>query len=151
MHLVPLTPHEENGLRLHGLPIGKPSQLADAFRLGFRWSSQTPTPTATSPDQPASAPPTPSKLSVPRWSVSLLDSSSSLDQFVFRHTLPNPSVEEDFRRDLAAVVAEVLSMAAETCSKRTEVYRQDASLLTDSPLKPCVIAAEIQSLLGPLS
>ena len=40
MHLKPLTPIEEAGLRAHGLPVGKPSQLADAFRLGMAWSEK---------------------------------------------------------------------------------------------------------------
>lgn len=38
MHLKPITPNEEAGLRAHGLPVGKPSQLADAFRLGMAWA-----------------------------------------------------------------------------------------------------------------
>ena len=38
MHLKPMTPEEESGLRAHGLPVGKPNQLADAFRLGMAWA-----------------------------------------------------------------------------------------------------------------
>ncbi len=38
MHSQPLTPLERSGLEKHGLPIGKPSQLADAFRQGIRWA-----------------------------------------------------------------------------------------------------------------
>lgn len=38
MHKIPLTPLEEEGLRLHGLDIGTPSQLSDAFRLGMNWA-----------------------------------------------------------------------------------------------------------------
>ena len=38
MHLKPLTPIEEAGLRAHGLPVGTPSQLADAFRFGVAWA-----------------------------------------------------------------------------------------------------------------
>ena len=42
MHKVPLTPLEEEGLKAHGLPIGKPSQLSDVFRQGVAWAlSQT--------------------------------------------------------------------------------------------------------------
>ena len=37
MHKVPLTPLEEEGLKKHGLPIGIPSQLSDAFRHGVAW------------------------------------------------------------------------------------------------------------------
>ena len=40
MHIKPLTPIEEAGLRAHGLPVGTPSQLADAFRLGMAWSEK---------------------------------------------------------------------------------------------------------------
>ena len=40
MHLKPLTPIEEAGLRAHGLPVGTPSQLADAFRLGMAWADK---------------------------------------------------------------------------------------------------------------
>ena len=39
MHKIPLTPIEESGLRAHGLDIGKPSQLSDAFRQGVRYAS----------------------------------------------------------------------------------------------------------------
>lgn len=38
MHKVPLTPIEEAGLRAHGLDIGTPSQLSDAFRQGVRFA-----------------------------------------------------------------------------------------------------------------
>lgn len=38
MHRKPLTPLEESGLRAHGLDIGTPSQLSDAFRQGVRWA-----------------------------------------------------------------------------------------------------------------
>ena len=39
MHNIPITDIEREGLEKHGLgrSIGKPSQLADAFRLGVRW------------------------------------------------------------------------------------------------------------------
>ena len=37
MHKIPLTPTEESGLRAHGLDIGTPSQLSDAFRQGVAW------------------------------------------------------------------------------------------------------------------
>lgn len=37
-HKVPLTPIEEEGLRAHGLNIGTPSQLSDAFRQGVKWA-----------------------------------------------------------------------------------------------------------------
>ncbi len=40
MHIKPLTPIEEAGLRAHGLPVGTPSQLADAFRLGMAWADK---------------------------------------------------------------------------------------------------------------
>jgi hypothetical protein len=39
-HKIPLTPLEESGLRAHRLPIGKPSQLSDAFRNGVAWAQQ---------------------------------------------------------------------------------------------------------------
>jgi hypothetical protein len=39
MHNVPLTDIELNGLIKHGLDIGTPSQLADAFRRGVAWAS----------------------------------------------------------------------------------------------------------------
>jgi hypothetical protein len=38
MHKVPLIKIEEEGLKAHHLPIGKPSQLADAFRHGIAWA-----------------------------------------------------------------------------------------------------------------
>lgn len=38
MHKTPLTPLEEGGLQAHGLDIGKPSQLSDAFRQGVAWA-----------------------------------------------------------------------------------------------------------------
>lgn len=38
MHKIPLTPLEEEGLRLHGLPIGTPSQRSDTFRQGVAWA-----------------------------------------------------------------------------------------------------------------
>jgi hypothetical protein len=38
MHKIPLTPIEEAGLRAHGLDIGTPSQLSDAFRQGIAWA-----------------------------------------------------------------------------------------------------------------
>ena len=37
MHKIPLTPTEDAGLRAHGLDIGTPSQLSDAFRQGVAW------------------------------------------------------------------------------------------------------------------
>ena len=40
MHIKPLTPIEEAGLRAHGLPVGTPSQLADAFRFGVAWADK---------------------------------------------------------------------------------------------------------------
>jgi hypothetical protein len=40
MHKVPLTKVEEDGLRAHGLDIGTPSQLSDAFRLGVAWGQK---------------------------------------------------------------------------------------------------------------
>lgn len=40
MHTTALTKDEEEGLRLHGLPVGQPSQLSDAFRLGMKWASR---------------------------------------------------------------------------------------------------------------
>lgn len=39
MHNVPLTDIELNGLIKHGLDIGTPSQIADAFRRGVAWAS----------------------------------------------------------------------------------------------------------------
>ena len=45
MHKIPLTPLEEEGLRLHGLPIGTPSQRSDTFRQGVAWAIKAaPTP-----------------------------------------------------------------------------------------------------------
>jgi hypothetical protein len=41
MHKTPLTPAEESGLRAHGLDIGTPSQLSDAFRQGVAWGQKT--------------------------------------------------------------------------------------------------------------
>lgn len=35
LHKKPLMPHEETALVSHGLPVGQPSQLADAFRMGM--------------------------------------------------------------------------------------------------------------------
>ena len=40
MHKIPLTQTEEAGLRAHGLDIGTPSQLSDAFRQGVAWGKQ---------------------------------------------------------------------------------------------------------------
>lgn len=40
MHKIPLTQAEETGLRAHGLAIGTPSQLSDAFRQGVAWGQQ---------------------------------------------------------------------------------------------------------------
>ncbi len=37
MHKTPLTQTEEYGLSAHGLDIGTPSQLSDAFRQGIAW------------------------------------------------------------------------------------------------------------------
>lgn len=37
MHRIPLTEVEEYGLRAHGLDIGTPSQLSDAFRQGLKY------------------------------------------------------------------------------------------------------------------
>lgn len=37
MHRKPLTGLERAGLEAHGLDIGKPSQLSDAFRQGIAW------------------------------------------------------------------------------------------------------------------
>lgn len=41
MHNTPLTSIEEDGLKVHGLQIGKPSQLSDAFRNGIAWALAT--------------------------------------------------------------------------------------------------------------
>ena len=40
MHTIALTDDEQEGLRTHGLPVGTPSQLSDAFRLGMKWASR---------------------------------------------------------------------------------------------------------------
>lgn len=42
MHKVPLTDVESEGLKKHGLGrnVGKPSQLADAFRQGVKWGQE---------------------------------------------------------------------------------------------------------------
>lgn len=42
MHKIPLTPVEEAGLKAHGLDIGTPSQLSDAFRQGVAWALSQP-------------------------------------------------------------------------------------------------------------
>jgi hypothetical protein len=46
MHKDPLTELAAEGLRLHGLPIGTPSQLSDAFRHGMGWALAAPTPSS---------------------------------------------------------------------------------------------------------
>lgn len=38
-HKIPLTPSEDEGLRLHGLDRGTPSQLSDCFRNGMKWQA----------------------------------------------------------------------------------------------------------------
>jgi len=38
MHNIPPTPLQESGLIAHRLPVGTPSQLSDAFRLGVQWA-----------------------------------------------------------------------------------------------------------------
>lgn len=38
MHAIALSELEEEGLRAHGLDIGTPSQLSDAFRHGVKWA-----------------------------------------------------------------------------------------------------------------
>ena len=47
-HKTPLTELERKGLEAHGLGryIGKPSQLADAFRAGVAWAVATTPPAA---------------------------------------------------------------------------------------------------------
>ncbi len=40
LHNVELTPAEEAGLSQHRLPIGKPSQLSDCFRIGMAYSDK---------------------------------------------------------------------------------------------------------------
>lgn len=52
MHLKPMTPEEESGLRAHGLPVGTPSQLADAFRLGMAWADKARAEAALAEPQP---------------------------------------------------------------------------------------------------
>ena len=39
MHNILLTAVEEAGLKAHGLAIGTPSQLSDAFRHGVKWAN----------------------------------------------------------------------------------------------------------------
>lgn len=51
MHRKPLTPLEESGLRAHGLDIGTPSQLSDAFRQGVRWAQNNSPETVTLPKE----------------------------------------------------------------------------------------------------
>lgn len=41
MHKKPLTPVEHDGLTAHGLDIGTPSQLSDAFRQGVAWGIES--------------------------------------------------------------------------------------------------------------
>lgn len=50
MHKIPLTPLEEEGLRLHGLPVGTPSQTSDTFRQGVAWALQSTMQSASTPD-----------------------------------------------------------------------------------------------------
>lgn len=60
MHKLPLSELEEEGLRVHGLSIGTPSQLSDAFRQGIAWAlSQQDDNEATSPAQGEQQPPYP--------------------------------------------------------------------------------------------
>ena len=40
MHNTPLTLIEEAGLAAHRLPVGKASQLSDAFRHGVAWANK---------------------------------------------------------------------------------------------------------------
>ena len=40
MHKIPLTNTEKTGLIAHGLDIGIPSQLSDAFRQGVAWGQK---------------------------------------------------------------------------------------------------------------
>lgn len=58
MHKIPLTPLEESGLRAHGLDIGTPSQLSDAFRQGiaFALKNAKPEPVDVEPVAQASMP-----------------------------------------------------------------------------------------------
>ncbi len=39
-HDVQLTELEKSGLQKHGLPVGVPSQLSDAFRHGVKWAGK---------------------------------------------------------------------------------------------------------------
>lgn len=47
MHRTQLTKLEEDGLKSHGLDIGTPSQLSDAFRQGIAWALSNSTPKVT--------------------------------------------------------------------------------------------------------
>lgn len=40
MHKIELTEWEREGLELHRLPIGKPSQLSDTFRAGVQFATR---------------------------------------------------------------------------------------------------------------
>ena len=40
MHKIDLTEWEREGLELHRLPIGKPSQLSDTFRAGVQFATR---------------------------------------------------------------------------------------------------------------
>ena len=40
MHKIPLTEIEESGLVTHHMPVGVPSILSDAFRLGVAWGQK---------------------------------------------------------------------------------------------------------------
>ncbi len=40
LHKEALTKQEVEGLLLHGLKVGKPSQLSDAFLLGMRYEKK---------------------------------------------------------------------------------------------------------------
>lgn len=44
MHKIPLTDFERIGLENHRLPIGVPSQLSDAFRIGMAYGLTSPKP-----------------------------------------------------------------------------------------------------------
>lgn len=39
MHKIPLTDIEKDGLNTYKLPVNKPSQNSDCFRIGFAWAN----------------------------------------------------------------------------------------------------------------
>lgn len=79
MHKIPLTPLEEEGLRLHGLPIGRPSQRSDTFRQGMAWAIKA----AQNPPQSISSIPPDCRACANRGRVNGLSQESYCDSCVY--------------------------------------------------------------------